>query len=406
MRVADYFLNYVKINTQSDPNSKTYPSTSSQLEFGKLLQKQLQDLGFSVSSDNFGYVISRIPASVSSQVPSVALIAHMDTSPDASGDQIKPRIVYDYDGKDIILNAEKGILLSPQVFPNLLANVGHDLIVTDGQTLLGADDKAGVAEIMALAEFISENPTYPHGDIILVFTPDEEVGNGTLYLDPSQLSADFGYTLDGEAAGEISFENFNAAEATVTIIGASVHPGSAKNKMVNAISLAYEFDQYLPRFARPEITEKYEGFNHLYNIEGRVEKTTLSYIIRNHDPLLFEKQKTDFLSASAFLNRKYGKNTCDLVITDSYYNMKEKLEDHQEVIDIAIDAITEIGLAPIIEPIRGGTDGARLTYQGLPCPNLGTGGHNYHGPFEYASIQEMEQSLEILKIIIRKIARQ
>jgi len=277
--------------------------------------------------------------------------------------------------------------------------------VTDGLTLLGADDKAGIAEIMTLVEFLSQHPDYPHGNLVIVFTPDEEVGNGTQYLDPSAIKADFGYTLDGEDAGEISYENFNAADATVTIFGKSVHPGSAKMKMVNSISLASEFDQFLPRYARPEITEKYEGFNHLHGIEGKVEKTVLSYIIRNHDPLLFEKQKADFLSASEFLNRKYGKNTCDLEIVDSYYNMKEKLDCHQEIIEIAIAAIKETGLEPIIEPIRGGTDGARLTYMGLPCPNLGTGGHNYHGPYEYASIQEMDQSVDILKKVIRKIAK-
>lgn len=406
MRVIDYFLEYVAINTQSDPDSQTYPSTSGQLELGNIIQKQLQGLGLTSVIDRYGYVTCRIPSSVSSPVPKVALFAHMDTSPDASGKNVKPRIVEDYDGKDILLNAAKNIILSPKVFPDLLKSVGHDLVVTDGQTLLGADDKAGAAEIMALAEFLSQNPDYPHGEILLVFTPDEEVGNGTLYLDAASLGADFGYTLDGEDAGEISFENFNAAQATITLFGTSVHPGSAKNKMVNSIHLAYEFDQCLPRFARPEITEKYEGFNHLHGIEGKVEKTVLEYIIRNHDPLLFEKQKADFQAASEFINRKYGKNTCCLEIVDSYYNMKKIIDDHKYVVDIAIEAIKETGLCPIIEPIRGGTDGARLTYEGLPCPNLGTGGHNYHGPFEYASIQEMEQSLEILKLIVRKLAKQ
>jgi len=285
-----------------------------------------------------------------------------------------------------------------------LRNVGQDLIVTDGTTLLGADDKAGVAEIMTVVEWLQGEKSITHGEVIIVFTPDEEVGMGTDYLDLKKVGADFGYTLDGSPAGEITYENFNAASAVVTLNGKSVHPGSAKNTMVNSIHLAVEFDGLLPKFMRPEITEKYEGFNHLTEIKGIAEQTVAKYIIRNHSKTIFEKQKVDFKQVADFMNLKYGENTCVLSITDSYFNMKEILEKHPRIINIALESIKETGLIPYVEPIRGGTDGARLTYMGLPCPNLGTGGFNYHGPFEYASIQEMDQSVEVVKKIIQKVA--
>ncbi len=403
MRVHERFMHYIKFNTQSDPNSTAYPSTSNQLELAKILKQELDDLGLETSIDNFGYVIGKLKKNVKNAVPIVALIAHMDTSPDSSGENIKPKVIYNYDGKDIILNQDLGIILSPTLFPSLKRNVGNDLIVTDGTTLLGADDKAGLAEIMTTLEYYKNNPDVIHGDIVAVFTPDEEVGNGTKYIDVDKIGADFAYTLDGSQVGEIAFENFNAAGAKITINGISVHPGGAKNIMVNSISLAYEFDQLLPKYLKPEITEKYEGFNHLHSIQGNTEKTVMNYIIRNHDLELFEKQKTDFLAACEFINKKYGDNTCYLEISDSYFNMKEKLDSRQEVIDIAIASIREMNITPIIEPIRGGTDGARLTYMGLPCPNLGTGGYNYHGPYEYASIQEMDIAVEIIKKIIAKV---
>lgn len=403
MRAYERLINYVKYDTASLHDQETYPSTPTQLEFARLLKQELTAMGLDPVLDNFGYVICKIPANIKYKVPTVALIAHMDTSPDASGKNVKPRIIYDYDGKDIVLNPELGIILSPEVFPSLKTHIKEDLIVTDGTTLLGADDKAGIAEIMTLAEYIQNNPGFKHGEIVIVFTPDEEVGNGTKFLDIEAIGADFAYTLDGSAAGEIAYENFNAASAKITINGKSVHPGDAKGKMVNSILLAYEFENMLPAYMKPQTTEKYEGFNHLHHLEGNVEKTVASYIIRNHDYRLFEKQKADFLAIAQFLNRKYGENTIFMEITDSYFNMREKLDDKQEIIDIAIASIKELGITPIVEPIRGGTDGARLTYMGLPCPNLGTGGYNYHGPYEYASIQEMDQCVEIIKKIIEKI---
>jgi len=336
----------------------------------------------------------------------MALIAHVDTSPDASGYQVSPRIIEQYDGSEIILNEEENIIIKPSVFPSLATNIGHDLVVTDGTTLLGADDKLGVAEIMTIAQYLIDNPEVLHGEIVIVFTPDEEVGDGTKYLDVKKVNADFGYTLDGGKVGEIAYENFNAASARVTINGKSVHPGSAKNKMVSSIMVAYEFDSFLPPHMKPEATEAYEGFNHMIQIRGTVEKTILDYIIRNHDRTMFESQKEFFAFASETINKKYGDRTCILEITDSYFNMAEILKDHQYIIDVAIASIKEQGLDPIIEPIRGGTDGARLTYMGLPCPNLGTGGYNYHGPFEYASIQEMNLAVEIVKSIIQKTVNQ
>jgi len=396
MKAYERLITYAKFNTQSDHESKTYPSTASQLVLGKYLLNELKELGVDASMDEFGYVIGRIKGNTENQ-PTIALIAHMDTSPDASGKDVKPRIVKKYDGKDIILNEEKGLVLSPDTFETLNDQIGHDLIVTDGTTLLGADDKAGVAEIMTYVEFLGHDKNYPHGDIVVVFTPDEEVGQGTDYLDLAKVNADFGYTLDGSRTGEIAFENFNAAWAFLTFTGKSVHPGSAKNKMVNSIFLAYEFDNLLPKYMRPETTEKYEGFNHLTDIKGIAEETTAKYIIRNHSRKIFEEQKHQFELAADFMNQKYGAGTVDLKLEDSYYNMREILDQNTNIVDRAIDAIHSLGLEPIIEPIRGGTDGARLTYLGLPCPNLGTGGYNYHGPFEYASIQEMDLAVEVIK---------
>ncbi len=402
MNVIERFLNYVKFDTQSILEVEEYPSSSKQLKLLNHLKKELEDLKIDVSIDEYGYVIGKIPSNIEKSVPRLALIAHVDTSPDASGENVKARIIENYNGKDIILNEDQNIVMKTTVFPYLKNNTGQDLIVTDGTTLLGADDKLGVAEIMDIAEFLVNNPDYKHGEITVVFTPDEEVGNGTKFLSTKQVGADFGYTLDGSTVGEIAYENFNAAGAKVTINGKSVHPGSAKDKMVNSINVAYEFDHLLPDEMRPQFTEGYEGFNHLHQIKGSVEKTIIDYIIRNHDREKFESQKDLFAIAAEKINKKYGDRTCILEINDSYFNMVEVLKDYQFVIDIAIESIKESGLTPVIEPIRGGTDGARLTYMGLPCPNLGTGGYNYHGPFEYASIQEALKAVEIVKRIITK----
>jgi len=405
MKTYERFLEYVAFDTQSKEDSASYPSTEKQWLLAKRLLKDLQKMGVAANVDEFGYVIGKIPANTQKKTPKMALIAHIDTSPDASGGDIKARIVPHYDGKPILLNAANDMVLSPEVFPSLKNKIGHDLIVTDGTTLLGADDKAGVAEIMAIAGWLTADPSIPHGEIIVVFTPDEEVGNGTKYIDIKKIGADFAYTLDGSIVGEIAYENFNAAAAKVTISGHSVHPGSAKGKMVNSLRLGLEFDALLPQFMRPEFTEMYEGFNHLHGMEGTCEKTVLKYLIRNHDRALFAQQKRDFENARDFMNQKYRHEFCKVEITDSYFNMREELENSLYIVDLAKEAIREVGVMPFIEPIRGGTDGARLTYLGLPCPNLGTGGYNYHGPYEYLSIQEMDQSVEIVKRIVLKVAK-
>lgn len=405
MKAYERLMQYVRFDTQSNPDSTTYPSTEKQLDLAKYLLQELLAFGIEARLDEFGYVIGKIPSNATKKIPKVALIAHFDTSHDASGKNIHPRIIKNYDGGSILLNAEKQLFLDPLVFPNLKRNIGQDLIVTDGTTLLGADDKAGIAEIMTFVEYVTTTPSYIHGDLRIVFTPDEEVGRGTDHLDLKKVDADFGYTLDGSMAGEIAYENFNAASAKLTFTGKSVHPGSAKNKMLNAINLAYEFDQLLPKFMRPETTEGYEGFNHLTSIEGACEVARSGYIIRNHNRIIFAKQKADCQLAAQFINDKYGNGTCKLVITDSYFNMRDVLENQMHIVEIAKQAIINQGLEPIIEPIRGGTDGARLTYLGLPCPNLGTGGYNFHGPYEYASIDEMDQALEIIKEVITLIAK-
>ena len=405
MKVLERFLKYVEFDTQSELESDTYPSTLKQLELAKYLEEELENLNTKAVINKYGYVIARIPSNIEKKVPTIAFISHIDTSPDASGKNVKPRIVKNYDGRDIILNEDKNMILKPSVFPSLRYNIGHDLVVTDGSTLLGADDKLGVAEIMTVAEFINNNPSFKHGEIVIIFTPDEEVGNGTKYLEIKDISADFGYTLDGSKVGEIAYENFNAAGAKITILGKSVHPGSAKNKMLNSIKVAYEFDEFLPKYMRPETTENYEGFNHLIQIKGTLEKTIMNYIIRNHNRDLFESQKHFFEFACETINKKYGDRTCILELEDSYFNMAEVIKKHQYVVDIAIKAIKESNISPIIEPIRGGTDGARLTYMGLPCPNLGTGGYNFHGPYEYASVQEMNKAVEIVKKIIEKTTK-
>ncbi|MGE4571832.1 MAG: peptidase T [Candidatus Izemoplasmatales bacterium] len=405
MELLERFLKYVTYDTQSDSNSKTYPSTDKQLILLKDLLKELNQMGIKADMDQYGYVIGRIPSNLDKLVPSLALIAHVDTSPDASGKNVKAKIIKAYQGGRLLLNEEKEIYLDPKQFPNLLDKIDDDLIVTDGTTLLGADDKLGVAEIMTIAEELQEHPEIKHGDIVIVFTPDEEVGTGTEFIDIKKINADFAFTLDGSKVGEIAYENFNAASAHLTFYGRSVHPGSAKNKLINSLDIANEFYGLLPKNLKAELTEDYEGFNHLVSQSGTVEKTTMMMIIRNHDKLLFDKQKADFLNIQNFINKKYGFHACDLQIKDSYYNMVEILKNHQSKINIAIEAIKEHGLEPIIEPIRGGTDGARLSFMGLPCPNLGTGGYNFHGPFEYASVKEMYMAKEIVKSIIYKFTQ-
>lgn len=398
-KTIDYFLQYVKIDTQSDEYTGTTPSTEKQRVLAELLAKQLKELGAEeITYDKeYGYVYASVPASAGYEnAPVLGFIAHMDTSPAVSGENVKPRIVEKYDGGDIVLNESQEIVLRVSDFPEITKLVGQDLIVTDGTTLLGADDKAGVAEIMAMAEHLLSHPEIHHGKLRLGFTPDEEIGEGADHFDVKLFGADFAYTVDGGELGELEDETFNAASGKITVYGRSVHPGSAKGKMVNAILVAQEFQSLLPVFQNPMYTEGREGFFHLDTINGNVEKTVAEYIIRDHDRDLFEEKKALFLSSADFLNRKYGDGTVIAEVKDSYYNMKEALAPHAHLMENAAQILRELGAEPKVTPIRGGTDGARLSYMGLPCPNLCTGGANFHSRFEYASVQSMETVTQLL----------
>ncbi|MBU5311538.1 peptidase T [Tissierella carlieri] len=399
-KLIDRFLQYVKHETTSDESSTSVPSTSNQLEFAKILGRELEEIGLSdVSVDENGYVMATLPSNTENKAPIIGFIAHMDTSPDMSGNNVKPKIISNYNGEDIVLNDEENIIMSTKDFPDLKDYIGHDLITTDGTTLLGADNKAGIAEIITAVEYLIQNPNIPHGTVKIGFTPDEEIGRGADCFDVEKFGADFAYTVDGGPIGELEYENFNAATAKISIQGRNVHPGTAKNKMINSILIANELNSMLPIDERPEYTEGYEGFYHLMAFNGSVEKTEIAYIIRDHSMEKFEIKKEILKRAVEFLNHKYG-DIITLEISDSYYNMKEKIEPVMFVIDIAKKAMEDLDIKPLIKPIRGGTDGARLSYMGLPCPNLFTGGHNYHGKFEYIPIFAMEKSVEtILKII-------
>lgn len=401
-KTIDYFLQYVKIDTQSSETSGAAPSTAKQHDLAELLARQLEAMGAEeVTYDReHCYVYASIPASEGcEQAPVLGLIAHMDTSPAVSGAEVKPRVVENYDGGDIVLNEARQIVFRIQDFPEAAKYRGKDLIVTDGTTLLGADDKAGIAEIMAACEYLLQNPGKKHGKLRVGFTPDEEIGSGTDHFDLELFGADYAYTVDGGSFGEIEDETFNAAAARLHVRGRSVHPGSAKGKMVNSMLIAFEFQNLLPVFQNPMYTEGYEGFFHLCDISGDVENTIANYIIRDHDRTLFEQKKQTFVQCADFLNRKYGEGTVTVEIHDSYYNMKEALEPHMHLIDNACDVIRELGQEPSISPIRGGTDGARLSCMGLPCPNLPTGGCNFHSRFEYACVQSMEKVTELLTML-------
>ena len=396
MELTTRFLNYVKIDTQSSPSSQSVPSTQKQFNLAKLLVEELKTLGLEdIELTDDCIVYATLKANIQSDT-TIGFISHMDTSPDLSGENVNPRIIKDYDGQDIILNKELNIVLSPSEFPSLKGNLHHDLIVTDGTTLLGGDDKAGVAEIMTMLEYFVNHPEVKHGTIKVAFTPDEEVGRGTENFDVKHFGCDFAYTVDGGSIDYIDYENFNAASCEVTIQGKGIHPGSAKNKMVNSLLVAMEFQSLLPTFDNPAYTEGYEGFNHLNNMVGHVDSTKMDYIIRNHDSELLEKQKQDFIHARDFLNLKYGYEIVKLDLRDTYKNMRSYIEKDMRVIDKAVEAMKKVGLTPHHSAIRGGTDGASLTYMGLPCPNLGTGGYNCHGKYEYVSINEMEKMVELL----------
>ena len=401
--VLERFLRYIAVDTMSEPEKEQIPSTEKQRVLGAMLAQELKDMGASdVRMDDHAYVYAAIPATTDKKIPVLGLIAHMDTACACSGKDVKPRFVKNYDGGNIVMDPKTGLSMGPDQYPELKNYVGQDLITTDGSTLLGADDKAGVAEIMAMAQYLINHPEIPHGTIKIGFTPDEEVGRGADLFDVEGFGADVAYTVDGGALGELEYETFNAASAKVTVHGFSIHPGSAKGKMKNSILMAMEFQRMLPGFDTPAYTQGHEGFFHLTNITGEVEETVMDYIIRDHDMKKFEQKKEYIRKVAEFLNLKYGEGTIELVMKDSYYNMKEKLKDHMYLIDIAQEAMDELWIAPIIEPVRGGTDGARLSYMGLPCPNLCTGGHNFHGKFEYIPVQSMEKVTELLVEIVKK----
>lgn len=397
MTVLERFLKYVAIDTQSEEDASSFPSTKKQTELGALLLEELKGLGAeNARMDGYGYVYATIPATTDKKIPVLGFLAHMDTSPALSGANVKPHIVTDYDGGEIVLNQAEGISMNPEMFPSLLKAKGQDLVVTDGKTLLGADDKAGIAEIMTMAERLLGDRSIPHGTIQIAFTPDEEVGAGVDHFDVEGFGAEFAYTVDGGGLGEIEYENFNAASGRVKLHGCSIHPGSAKGSMVNALLIGMEFQSMLPVFENPAYTEGYEGFFHLDHMSGSVEEAEMFYIIRDHDRTKFEEKKQRFAKTAEFLNEKYGAGTVECAIKDSYYNMKEKIEPHFFLIEHAVTAMERLGIAPIITPIRGGTDGARLSFMGLPCPNLCTGGFNCHGKYEYVSVQSLEKVVELL----------
>lgn len=395
--VIERFLRYVSFDTTSDPNSETCPSTAKQKNLGRALVEEMKEMGIAdARMDEHGYVYGTVPGDPS--LPTIGLIAHMDTSPDASGENVKARIAA-YAGGDICLNEEKGIFLREAEYENLKNHVGKHLIVTDGTTLLGADDKAGVAEIMAAAEILLTS-NQRHATLKIGFTPDEEIGRGADLFDIQGFGADYAYTADGGPIGELEYENFNGAGAKVIVHGLNIHPGSAKDKMVNSMRIAMEFDGLLPAQQKPEYTSGYEGFFHLLGIQGEVERTEMSYIIRDHDLQKFEVMKAVMTAAAEFINRKYGEGTLELQLKDSYFNMKKCIEPCMYVVDRAMDAMAAVGMAPKAVPIRGGTDGARLSYEGLPCPNLCTGGENYHGRFEYIPVEDMEKCVQMLVRIL------
>ncbi len=395
MNITERFLNYVKFDTQSSEESETVPSTSKQLIFAAYLRDELKAEGFDdVEMDDMGYIYATLKANTKKDIPTIGFISHYDTSPDCSGKDVKPRIVENYDGGDIVLS--EGIVSSPQKFPELLAHKGEDLIVTDGHTLLGADDKAGIAEIVQAMCWLRDHDEVKHGDIRIAFNPDEEIGMGAHHFDVEKFGCQWAYTMDGGDLGDLEYENFNAASAKVHIHGVSVHPGYAKGKMINANMLAAEFATSMPNDETPETTDGYQGFYHLLGIESGIENARLSYIIRDHDHKKFEERKRFIVAQADAMNAKYGAGTVEIAVNDQYYNMKEKIDPNMHVIDIVLKAMETCGVPPKVEPIRGGTDGAQLSFKGLPCPNIFAGGVNFHGPYEFVSVQVMEKAMQVV----------
>ncbi len=402
--VLDRFLKYISFDTQSQFGAATFPSTAKQKIFAEYLADELKSIGVSDANvDDFGYVTGTIESNVDFPVPVFGFISHMDTSPDMPGNDIKPKVVKNYDGKDIVLNEKLGIVLIPQKFPKLLNYKGLDIVTTDGTTLLGADDKAGITAIVGMAEFLLTHPEVKHGTVKIAFTPDEEIGAGVSHFDVKGFGAQFAYTVDGGTVGSLEYDNFNAASAEVVIQGQSVHPGSAKGKMINALLVGMEFQNMLPVFENPACTDGHEGFNHLDFMQGNVERAGMSYILRDHDRNKLGRKKEIFEKAASFLNEKYGENTVRVTIRDTYRNMKEQILENMYIVNAAKEAIESLNIPVISGPVRGGTDGALLSYMGLPCPNLGTGGHSAHGKYEYVCVQSMEKNIEILTSIAAKI---
>ena len=405
-KILDKFLRYVALDTTSDPESPTQPSTQKQLELSKLLVKELQELGIADATlDKDGYVMATIEANCDCDIPTIGFIAHVDTAPDVSGANIKPQIISNYDGGDILLSKESGLSLKVEEFPEMVQYKGQTLITTDGTTLLGADDKAGVAEIMSAVEYIVNHPEFKHGKIKIGFTPDEEIGRGVDAFDVARFGADYAYTMDGGMIGELEYENFNAAGAKVHIQGRNIHPGYAKNKMINAIIVAMELNAMLPVEQRPEFTQDYEGFIHVIGFNGSVEEATIQYIVRDHDFAKFEEKKALLTACVEFLNKKYG-NILTLEMKDQYYNMRKEVEPHYHIIDKAVKAMEMAGITPHIQPIRGGTDGARLSFMGLPCPNIFAGGHNFHGKLEFVPLESMEAATKVILNIVSLFAEE
>lgn len=405
MNVVERFLNYVKFDTQSDELTNLTPSTPGQMIFAQALEKELKKMGLqNISLDENGYLMATLPSNIDKKVPTVGFIAHLDTSPDMSGRHVNPRIVENYDGGDIVLDEAAGIVLSPSDFPELTDYKGQSLIVTDGKTLLGADDKAGIAEIIAAIEHLQNHPEIKHGDIRIAFNPDEEIGLGAHKFDVQRFGADWAYTMDGGAIGELEFENFNAASVKVSFKGRNVHPGYAKHKMINSIRIANQFCIMLPRWETPEHTEGYEGFYHLIGFEGTVEETKLTYIIRDHDRDRFERRKKELEHLTRKINHEYP-GCASIEIKDQYYNMREKIEPVMHVVDIAKQAMENAGVKPKVQPIRGGTDGAQLSFKGLPCPNIFAGGLNFHGRYEFVPIPSMEKAADVIVEICKLVAQ-
>lgn len=403
--IVERFLRYIAIDTQSDENATTQPSTAKQFDLQQILLAELTEMGITATLDQYGYLMASIPANIEGDIPPIGFIAHVDTSPDCSGKNINPQIISNYTGGDIVLNKDLNIVLSEKMFPELLNYHNQTLITTDGTTLLGADDKAGVAAIMHAANYIMKHPEIKHGEIKIAFTPDEEVGRGVEHFDTAKFGAKYAYTIDGGEIGELEYENFNAASATLLIHGTNIHPGYAKGKMINAARIAMEIDSMIPKDERPESTENYQGFYHLTAMTAKVEEATMHYIIRDHDNDKFQLRKANLTAIAQSINDKYGPSTVEITITDSYYNMRKMVEPHIHIVEKAMQAMRDCDVVPKVQPIRGGTDGASLSFKGIPCPNIFAGGHNFHGRYEYLPVQSMMKAADVIIRIITLFAQ-